>query len=249
MSSTTSNCQRISLGHALGLKPLDRLQLNSVSEIREMNLGRRMGQSHSLPFMYFQRVCSDGCLELSSPGGYLTKVAPEEVCDIIPGQPIVVQAMPIRVFKDRLKLSLAERQQAPGAESYAPAYVLRVEKDRWGNVDRVFVDFLDPTLNEGNGVVPILDADRRRLNEVARRDVMPVVAAMRSPASYSADKGVERQERLTADVAQVMIKCAIKGYRAGVERLAAAALYKINRASLNKVYAEAVAAKNQGVTA
>lgn len=238
MHSSLPNRQNIKLGQAIGLRPLDRLQVNSASEIREMSIGGRPNQKHPLPFMYFQRVCADGLLEVSSPGGYLTRIPPEDVCDILHGEPIIVQAMSKRVFTDRLKLSLSERQKAPGPECYAPAYVLRVEKNRWGTLDRVFVDFLDDALNsESQWAAPLHDDDRRHLNEIARRDRMPVITPNRA-AGYSADKGIERQERLTAALASTMVKCALRGHRRGVEQLALAGLGKLSHADLNKVIAK-----------
>jgi len=239
MQNSFSN--RMRLGQALGLRALDRLQINDAAAIREMTLEKRRGQNYPLPFMFFQRIRADGLIEVSSPGGYLMKVAPEDVCDLIAGEPIVVQAMPKKIYLERLKLSLREKQAAPGQDCFEPAHVLRVEKDRWGRVDRVFVEFLDRGLNsEEQWSAPIQDSDRTFLNQIARRDRMPVITATKQAAGYSADKGVDNQERVIAALARTTFKCAIKGYKNGVEQLASAGLIKLNHSMLNRIYSEAV---------
>lgn len=66
MKTTTST---LSLAKALGLRPLDRVQINSKHEISEARAFSRYQDAHSeLPFFYFQRVVGDK-LEVRSPGG------------------------------------------------------------------------------------------------------------------------------------------------------------------------------------
>ena len=119
--------------------------------------------------------------------GFMTRVAPEDICDIVKAEPIVVQAMPRRVLLERLRMPLRERQQSPGPECYRPAHVLWVMKDKWARVDAAYVRFLDETLNEGTGPqqASLDDPSRAMLNAVARRDRMPVVSR-HGQASWSA---------------------------------------------------------------
>ena len=62
---------QITLASALGPHPLDRVQVNDKAEIAEQRAWRRMGYGdEELPFMYFQRVTSEGLLEvMGAPEG------------------------------------------------------------------------------------------------------------------------------------------------------------------------------------
>lgn len=225
----------IKLGSVLGLRPLDRLQVNNAREIREMQIAPQFGYRAELPFLYFQRVLDDGRLEVRSPSGYATALDPWDVCNIVPGQPIVVRAMPRERFIARSKLSFNERQLKPAPDCYADAIVLYVTKDRWGRVDQVFVWFVDPALNGDRPyAAPIDDNDRLDLAQQARRTVMPVMGKGSRGAACSADHGVQREESLARDVAKGLIRRAILRDRQGVEYLAMAGLKKINRAALNR---------------
>ncbi len=60
----------IKLCNVLGLRPLDRVQINDKHEIQEMRMAPQLGYGNcDLPFLYFQRVREDGRLEVRSPGG------------------------------------------------------------------------------------------------------------------------------------------------------------------------------------
>lgn len=225
------------LGQLLGLRPLDRLQINDAHELRELRSWQRMGNTVDCepPYFYFQHITSDGNLKVSSPGGYLTTVSPVDVCNIIHGEPIIVRAMPRSVFMARQRLSLRERQQAPGDECYENAYVMRVEKDRWNRVDRVFVSFVDPSLNQGEpGACPIHQDDRRALEAKARRTTMPVMSGSRA-SGYSADQGVERQQHLCDATVRALLRCARRGDRSGVEKVSMAGASPLKMADLNRL--------------
>lgn len=79
----------IKLCSVLGLRPLDRVQINDKHEIQEMLMAPQLGYGNcDLPFLYFQRALNNGRLEVRSPGGYATTVLPEDICDIVPGKPL-----------------------------------------------------------------------------------------------------------------------------------------------------------------
>lgn len=225
------------LSKLLSLKPLDRLQINDAHENRERRSWMRMGhkQDCDLPFYYFQRVLEDGRLEVCSPGGYRTAIAPTDACDIIPGHPVMVRAMPKSVFVERLKLSVHERTHPPGPECYADAYVMRVEKDRWSRVDRVLVSFVDPSLNQGEHFSsPIHPDDRIGLNAKARRTVMPVITSSRSDG-YSANHGITHQQDIHRLTVNALIRCAKKRDKAGIQTLSMAGIKPLKRAALNRI--------------
>ena len=230
------------LSKTLGFTPLDRLQVSDKREIRELFFG---APSHNhqpeLPFLYFQCVRPDGMLEVCSPGGYAMAVSPHDVCDVLPGKPLIVRAIPEKVFLSRLRLSIAERQARPGPECYAEAYVLRVTKDRWNRVDQTFVWFLDPALNGDHPkAATIHDEDRRLVENHARRTNMPVMSLAKGNAS--ADQGVAQAQSLNHDIAARFLRECRKGNRAAAEVLSMAGYKKITRAGLNQIGMEKIAA-------
>lgn len=173
-----------SLASLLAIPPLSKVQLQSRAALRDARFDSP--GVIDLPFWFFQCVVGEQ-LEIRSPGGFMTRIAPEDICDIVKADPIVVQAMPRRVLLERLRMPLRERQQSPGPECYRPAHVLWVMKDRWARVDAAFVRFLDESLNEGAGPqqASLDDPSRAMLNAIARRDRMPVVSRQ-GQASWSA---------------------------------------------------------------
>lgn len=222
----------LALCNVLGLRPLDRLQINDAREIREMYIGARMGRDPTLPFLYFQRSLEDGRLEVRSPNGYATAVRAEDVCDIAPGEPVTIRAMPREVFIARLRLSPHEARQRPGAECYAEAHVLYVFKDKWGRVDQTFVWFTDPTLNTTPWNAPVHPDDTQRLAAKAKRIFMPVMSPDRGTGGHSAEHGLAHEQDLNRVVASVLIRSALKGDRASVEALAHAGIKKLNQATI-----------------
>lgn len=225
---------KLCLAAMLGFRPLDRIQLNDREQIRDMHIGLRHGFRHPLPFLYFQRVVGDR-IELCSPGGYVTRALPEDVCSHIPAAPVIVQAMPRERYHERLRLPLAERQQSPPAEWYESAYVLAVDKDRWGRVSRAWVSFLDGCHNSPDRqVASISDESKRMLSAIARRDRMPVITSA-GGANYSADRGVSRAEGLDADVVRRFIRSALKGHGMGVKLLSASGCDPVSVAKMNRL--------------
>ena len=201
----------LSLAKALGLRPLDRVQVNSKAAIEDTRLQIPVGRSApwDLPYYFFQRVAGDDQLELRSPGGCPCNVSPLDVSDVIPGTPISVRAMPRSVFLERLKLRPANRTP-PGDECYAKAYVLHALKNRWGQVD-VAVAFEDDGLNsDGSFMAPVHPDERAALAQLATRSIMPVMTA-RGGASYSADRGTAQAQHADARVTANFIRASLKG--------------------------------------
>jgi hypothetical protein len=193
----------LDLAAVLGLRPLDRVQLNSAWAIAETNLDARGPSGRQLPYYYFQRVV-DGNLELRSPGGCPVSVPPTDVCDVIPSNQVCVMAMPRSVFLERLRLPRQTRQATPSPESYSPAHVLYAFKDRFGRAEAV-VWFIDEVLNAGGPFkAPLRDDEFHRFQSLAIRSRMPVCHTSRS-APWSADHGVSRSEAACRRRAQEFI--------------------------------------------
>lgn len=224
----------LTLAAALGLRPLDRLQINSRHEMAESKAFKGPNdRADKLPFWYFQRVVGD-VLEVRSPGGYVTRVAPCDVCDVVQGVSVGVLAMPVEAFIQRSKLRIEERTAEAGAESFAPANVLYGEKDRWGRVD-FFVWFLDDALNEKKPWrAPLPATERARINGFARRTVMPIMS--RAGANHSADHGLSNVEAYNRRVADLLIRAGLDGRVGDVSHLASAGVKAQSMASLNRLY-------------
>lgn len=187
----------MNLVQLLAIPPLSKVQVSSRREIQEASLlcGLSTGRGQpnpplpELPFWYFQ--CENaGLLELRSPGGYVTRVRPDDVCDVILADPLLVQAMPHAVFLQRSRLSAAERHSTYGPHLFQQANVMWVEKDRWGRVDRVGVRFVDDAFNHAKGTFActLSDESRRLVGDVARRTRMPVSKYGDRP-NFSAQNG------------------------------------------------------------
>lgn len=203
---------KINLATVLGLRPLDRLQINDRREIEEIRSWSKMGHNPiDLPFFYFQRTMPDGTLEARGTGGYAVFVSVQDVCDIIPGETITVMALPERKFLDRLKSSRGGDHSPPDLGDYAEAHVLYALKDRWGNPD-FYVWFVDPANNTtGKPWRAILTpAERHRILGKARRTTMPVSGQDRG-AYYSADSGCQRESDYNRDVARRFIAASLIG--------------------------------------
>jgi len=222
----------ISLASALGLRPLDRVQINSRETLREYWYDQGMKQPSELPFWFFQEVKADGQLLVRSPAGRTMNVNPEDICDVIPGEPILVKAMPTSVFVERLKLQ--HRGEAVGPECYADAWLQYVIKDRWGRADSIAVLFLDPAHNVGKSTFnPVGQAERERITKLARRTNMPVISGY--SAAYSADHGVEAAANLNHAIVRRFIKAGVQGQAHVVERLTIAGAKPIKRPELNRL--------------
>ena len=219
------------LASTLGFKPLDRLQINSVNTIRDMTSGQRL---YDLPFLFFQYARPDGLLEVCTPGGYTATISPLDICDVIDGKPLIVRAMPRNVFMDRSRLAIADRQARPGPECYAPAYVVKVSKDRWNRVDQTFVWFIDAELNGDSPIATAIhDEDRSLVVGHARRTNMPVICLTKG--NYSADQGVAQENDLARDIAARFIRESRRGNTAAAEVMSMAGFRKVTRSRLNRL--------------
>lgn len=224
----------INLASALGLKPLDRLQINNRRTINDCVLDRRQGREDELPYWFFQQVLPDGRIEVRTPGGYVDAVDVSDVCDIIPGDPVIVQAMPPSVFLERLRMG--HKVPPAGPECFSPAYVLYVMKDRWNRIDGVSVRFLDEAMNrEKTTFSPIPQAERDRLQATANRNLMPVMA--KSNSNYSADKGVKSAQIAASYTVGQFIKSSLAGKTSAVERISMAGAKPLSVATLNRLIA------------
>lgn len=170
----------MNLARMLSLTPLSKVQLFNRAQIREATIacslyGRDPALSTRLPFWYFQREY-EGLLEVRSPGGFMARVPPDDVCDVILAEPIEVRAMPFSTFCERNRMSRLERDSTYGEHLFLPAHVLHVSKDKWGGIDRVGVAFLDDQFNNAPSTFsnPVLPGTREALGRVARRTRMPV---------------------------------------------------------------------------
>lgn len=224
----------LSLAKVMGLRPLDRVQINSKQKISESRLLRDHSTApDELPYYYFHRVVGEQ-FEVRSPGGYMDRIDPLEVCDVVPGQPVLVDAMPRSVFVNRLKLSVTERNHPAGPECYAPAYVLHATKNRWGQVE-VGVWFVDDALNDANiWTAPLARDERNRIESLVRRTVMPVLS--RASASYSADHGLAHAEKFAARISSLLITAGLGGDTVAVAKLAASGTGRLSKANVNQLH-------------
>lgn len=224
----------LTLAHALGLRPLDRVQLNSQHQLREMRNDAHLGRAEAdLPFWFFQRITPDGLLEVMSPGGSTEHVTATDVCDIIRGEPIEVLAMPQDVFIQRLRLPLHERSRPAPQDSFAPAYVRWVTKDRWNRLDKVHVTFHDDAFNlSPRFSAPVWAADRAALQARMSRRLMPIVGP--GSASYSADHGVTAATSSARYAFGALVRCAQQGLDDVKEQICTSGIRPMTTAQLNR---------------
>lgn len=220
------------LALALGLRPLDRVQISSKHEIAECRAFARYNNANQeLPFFYFQRVIGDQ-IEVRSPGGYAALISPHDICDVIPGTAIEVQAMPCEIFNQRVQLSALARNSGPGPECFAPAHVLYASQTTRGMYE-FYVWFLDDSLNGKNPwMAPLPTVERWRIEAMARRSTMPV--SRRTSASHSADHGREHTRAHAARVASLFINAARSGRSEHASQLASVDVRQVSLASLNR---------------
>ncbi|MGF6440450.1 hypothetical protein [Paraburkholderia youngii] len=223
IASASSPDTAMSLANALGLRPLDRVQVANAREIAEMRTCQRMYGHGELPFFYFQRVIDGERFELRNPGGQDVVVGPLDICDIRHGTPLIVKAMPQPVFVERLKHPPAARWPIT-PEAYADAYVLFAAKGTGGSL-QAHVWFVDPALNVTGRpwAAPLSDADRRVFESSARRSVMPVVESRRS-GPYSADCGCAQEEKRNLLTVEAFFASALAGDSAGVAKASSCGL-------------------------
>jgi hypothetical protein len=133
------------LADLLNIPPLSRVQINSTKTIRDFRIGDARPEN-DLPFWFFQRTVGE-LMEVRSPGGYAALVHPTDICDVVPAEPLVINAVPHALFIDWLGLPVSHRTRSIDPSLYRPARLLWVTKDRWNRVDGIFVQFIDETFN------------------------------------------------------------------------------------------------------
>ncbi len=234
-TETSQTRNATSLAAMLGLRCLDRVQISSRREVAEARaFARYTDKPQELPFYFFQRIVGDR-IELRSPGGYACLVSPLDVCDVIPGTPLEIMAMPRAQFLKRLSLPVLERgPDLAGPEAYAKATVRYATKNKWGQVEFA-VWFDDEALNESETfMAPLLPGERQRLEPFARRTVMPVQSRS-GAAGYSADFGVQRAVDLHSHAARLFIQACRKGNTKAVERLASLGAAPMSLGAMNRL--------------
>lgn len=228
------------LANLLGLRPLDRVQINSHEERQELDLWRHRNESAALdlPYFFVQRLTPTGLVEVRGPSGRCMVVGVQDICNVMRGEPITVRAMPRSRFLERLKLF--PKTAATDAD-YELALVRYVSKDRWNRVDQVFVEFFECQLNEGSSTFagPIHPDDLAMLQSLAVRTRMPVTAVRRGGAAYSADVGVETQSSLASATVQAFRRCALMRDEQRAQALRESGIKPLTRAALNRLMARA----------
>lgn len=227
----------MNLAILLGLRPLDRVQINSRREREERDMWRFMNAKPEadLPYFFVQRLLADGAIEVRSPNGGVWSIRPQEICNVIPGVPVSVRAMPRAMFVDRLRSS----PPAPATDQdYRPALVRYVSKDRWNRIDQVYVSFLEEGFNDADKFAsPIHPDDRAMLSSIANRSKMPVTTAGGRGGAYSADGGVDTAQRLADATVSAFRRCALVGDTVRAKVLREAGLKTVSRVSLNRLMA------------
>lgn len=223
------------LATMLGLRPLDRVQLADRRQIDQMRISPQLGYGQlELPFLFFQYATRDGKLALCAPGGYATYADPADVCDVLPGEPLVVRAMTNEGLLAYLRRTPAQHAAPPEPGWYADAYVLHAQKDRWGRVDRVCLWYLDAHLNgERPAYRPVHPDYRATVQAAMRRTRMPVIG--NGASNYTADRGVAARDRLAAASVRTFMHLAVEGRSRAVSELAGAGLRSYTMAALNKM--------------
>lgn len=182
------------LARIMGLRPLDRVQINSAQRIAETYAFKKLNElRNALPYWYFQRVCHDGRVEVCTPTGCVNYVNMSEICDVIKSEPIIIQSLTRESYLDWLALPYKEKNSPIPITAYQDAYVVRAEKDRFGFVD-FMVWFVDDRHNTDDKLWrAIQPKEQRDANiKLARRTTMPVRSA--SVGLGTADHGVQKTE-------------------------------------------------------
>ena len=224
---------RPALCTVLGLRPLDRVQINSRREITECTAFARFTNTpQDLPWWFFQRVVGD-MLEVRSPGGYAALVTPQDICDVIQSTPIRTLAMPRANFIARLRNRSGGSAHHDDSNAYAPASVLHATKNRWGQAEfRVLFD--DESFNDSaTWIAPIATAEHARRAPLGCRRNMPVSGSR--GASYSADAGQQTRHDFHKRVATVFVQAARAGRRDIASTLAAIGNKPLSLAQINRL--------------
>lgn len=222
------------IGGALGLRPLDRVQVVSRSALYELrNTQHRGAPLADLPHLFFQRVLEDGKLLLRAPGGATVSVHPTEACSIVRGDPIEVMAMPQKHFSEAQQW----RHSNPTGENpafFKPGYLTHVMKDRWGRLDMAWVAFHDKRLNESWSFAnPLTAGDRERVSALMNRRRMPVLGPGSAPES--ADHGLDQQTSKEYYASRQFFKAALAGHTAKASALASYSVKPLSTAAINRM--------------
>lgn len=228
------------LSNLFKFTPLDRLQINDKRTIDDLSVFRRMYgiNNPELPFVYFQRVLSDGKIEVRSPSGQGFSVDATDVCDVIKGEPVIVRAMTRQTFIARSSRPIEERHLGPTENDYQPAYVLWVSKNQYGQIEpRVL--FLDEALNQerhnsNTWIAPVHIEDRFILESVAKRTIMPV-SHYKSKANASADHGIERVKYNNDHLVKCFIQASIMNKNAAIDLLLSHEMQAVKVTKINQV--------------
>lgn len=225
----------LNLATALGLRPLDRVQVNSKEALREMRNDQHFRCTNpDLPYWFFQRVLPDGQLCLRAPGGSSCYVEPTEICDIIRGEPIEVMAMTQAKFIEWNSARSRLGGTPPDESFYSPGYLTHVRKDRWGRLDQAWVQFHDSALNtSATFATPLHAADRERVAALMNRKRMPVLG--NDHGSYSADHGVQRQADADYYAARQFIAASLRGQKSKALALACIGARPLTTGQINRL--------------
>ena len=225
----------MNLAKFIGLRPLDRVQINSKAAIAESYAFKRENENRDeLPYWYFQRVCKDGRLEVSTPGGFVSYSHPMDICDVIPSEPVIIQSMTREGFKQRLSLPYTERSVPIPASSYVDAYVLLAEKDRFGFVE-FLVWFVDDQHNTEDRPWRALQPQHTRSEwqTLARRTRMPVRA--KSFSSYSADQGTQKMREYHQYAFRKFVQLTFAKHDAGAKKIQSIGISPLGLREINQL--------------
>ena len=244
----------INLAKVLGLQPLDRLQLSNAQSLRRFRdeahmtrTGPRQSAAPDLPYWFFRRIVGDE-LEVSSPSGYVARISPSEVCDILKGFPVCVLAMTKSSYVAWNSLLPAQRREkfTQGATNdyYSPAKIIGAQKGVFGFSFEVLFD--DEALNADRSTFsPLTDESQKFAVAHAKSTIMPISGGF----GYSADKGVA----LGRDKAQAMAKAFYAAALGGCQAIKTQALEvgdgKFSMPQANRLLADALKAAQTNLTA
>lgn len=197
------------LSNLLNLAPLTKVEVSDKTAIRESRIASSNGFT-DLPYWYFQHIHTNGSMVVSTSGGCRSNIDAMDVMNILPSKPIRVMAMPSSVFIMRLSLHYPECTTAPTLDCYHPAYVMRAQRDAWGNFD-YNVWFENPDLNTNSKfAAPLMDGERQRLKSLTKRCNMPV-RNLSATSNWSEDSQARKIERQHAKHAKAFIAAALQG--------------------------------------
>lgn len=207
----------IRLTSLLALRPLDLVQIR-VRDVECLDRGGR----RDWPWRFYQRPLEDGRVEVASAGGALDHVEPGDIVNWRAGTPVKVRALAPAAYRSLMSVPLHMRQSRQFHETlqWHDASVMRLEVDRWGRPDRVWVWFNDPQLNESK-VFParVSDDDHRALVKLTRARA-PVCRATGPQGSwFSSDQAHVREQVKTADDARHWLSACLRGDAATAQRL------------------------------